>query len=431
MFMLLASFIAVPSFALDLQSSALLSGDRLTLAALGAERGEIVWFARGDGLGSGPCIAAAGGLCLDITGAAALGSVPADDDGRAVYTVNVPGGLSGEVAFQALVMRGEKSDAIELSVDGAVWLRDADYDGFGDPMNVMSATGGSAPFGYTDLDGDCADDNDRVHRGAPEICDGLDNDCGDAWTSADEAGLATFFKDHGTVIDVTVALAEGPFTPDAGGELRFCDGDFSAEIQTDGYDLDLRSQGPRGSSRLTSSAGRVLEADGVNIDIEGLTITGVSGTIDVPEALWVNGGTLTLSEVDLLDNNARALSLIDTDASIVDVSFERNVHPDLDDFWSEGGAIHASGGQLALTDVSFLQNHANHGADVMVQDDAVATLVRVDVSGSKGRSALRTSHGASLDIRDSTVASTQGVGVRCYEFGSISLSDVLVTDTGL
>jgi hypothetical protein len=53
---------------------------------------------------------------------------------------------------------------------------DADADGFGNSQDTISAPPGCAP-GYVDNSLDCDDSNAAVYPGAPELCDGLDNDC--------------------------------------------------------------------------------------------------------------------------------------------------------------------------------------------------------------------------------------------------------------
>jgi len=58
---------------------------------------------------------------------------------------------------------------------GTYFYRDLDSDGFGEEGNFIEAC--SPPVGYAFLSGDCDDTNDNVYPGAPEICDGIDNDC--------------------------------------------------------------------------------------------------------------------------------------------------------------------------------------------------------------------------------------------------------------
>jgi len=70
------------------------------------------------------------------------------------------------------------------------WYRDADGDGFGDPSDVVEAC--SRPSGYFPDGSDCDDAHASVYPGAPQMCDGLNNDCADpSWPTvpADEPDL--------------------------------------------------------------------------------------------------------------------------------------------------------------------------------------------------------------------------------------------------
>jgi hypothetical protein len=78
------------------------------------------------------------------------------------------------------------------------FFRDADGDGYG--VGSMTATGcvGIAPPGYSATAGDCDDADARIYPGAPEVCDGKNDNCSDpSWPAvpANEANRSDFDHD--------------------------------------------------------------------------------------------------------------------------------------------------------------------------------------------------------------------------------------------
>ncbi|MFT5680224.1 MAG: hypothetical protein ACI8RZ_001130 [Myxococcota bacterium] len=84
-------------------------------------------------------------------------------------------------------------DIDEDAEDAATFYTDGDADGYGDPAQVQSAC--EAPDGTVSDDTDCDDTDTDIRPDAPEVCDGIDNDC-DGDTDEDDADDAvTWYAD--------------------------------------------------------------------------------------------------------------------------------------------------------------------------------------------------------------------------------------------
>ncbi|MBN2798534.1 MAG: putative metal-binding motif-containing protein, partial [Deltaproteobacteria bacterium] len=79
------------------------------------------------------------------------------------------------------------------AVDKATWYADRDRDGHGDPSATALAC--VPPEGFTGPNDDCDDTEPLAWTGAPERCDGADNDC-DGVTDLDAVDRLTWYADH-------------------------------------------------------------------------------------------------------------------------------------------------------------------------------------------------------------------------------------------
>jgi hypothetical protein len=117
-----------------------------------------------------------------------------------------------------------------------------DSDGDGDGNAEVFELGCTAPEGYVADGGDCDDNNDAVHSGHPEICDGLDNNCDGV---VDESNAALIYPCDAPPPDAearcfraecTVVCSSG--ATDVDGDLQDplgngCEGAYTGPIFTD------------------------------------------------------------------------------------------------------------------------------------------------------------------------------------------------------
>jgi hypothetical protein len=149
----------------------------------------------------------------------------------------------------------------EDATDATQWFADVDGDGYGDPDSTASAC--ETPTGYVDQARDCNDLDPDIRPDAPEVCDGLDNDCDELIDDADpdvdisaggtwyadvdtdgygDPAVATSACDQptGTVTDNTdcddAAIAVNPAATEVCNGI---DDDCDALVDDDDSDLDL------------------------------------------------------------------------------------------------------------------------------------------------------------------------------------------------
>ncbi|MDP2309062.1 MAG: putative metal-binding motif-containing protein [Pseudomonadota bacterium] len=78
------------------------------------------------------------------------------------------------------------------AVDGTTWYGDADHDGYGGTTTTIAAC--DVPSGYFATAADCDDLAATTHPGAPETCDGDDDDC-DGATDEDAVDAGVWYLD--------------------------------------------------------------------------------------------------------------------------------------------------------------------------------------------------------------------------------------------
>lgn len=122
------------------------------------------------------------------------------------------------------------SDAATLGY--RFWL-DQDGDGYGTPATSQIAM--SPPTGYVDNDLDCNDANVTIYSGAPELCDGLDNDCDLVADNAPAPTARPFLEvSAGVLLDWSITASATSYDVARGrlSALLLSGGDFGSPATT-------------------------------------------------------------------------------------------------------------------------------------------------------------------------------------------------------
>lgn len=117
---------------------------------------------------------------LEIATDAVVGGTYYPDNDGDGYGANIPTTITCENPIGYVTNNLDCNDNDAAINPTTVWYKDADNDGYSDGATLAQCTqpaGYKLPSNLTALSGDCNDNNAAVHPGAPEICDGIDNNC--------------------------------------------------------------------------------------------------------------------------------------------------------------------------------------------------------------------------------------------------------------
>ena len=231
-----------------------------------------------------------------------------------------------------------------------VWYRDEDGDGAGD--QEVSTEACAPPVGYVTGDVvDCDDTAATTHPGAPELCDGVDNDCDDT-TSEDGVVTLDAAVNFSTIQEAVGAASEG-------STVLVCDGTFTETLV---FPDSMTLQSLNGPDVTTLDGGgfsaTVQVFTPVEVVVSGFTITGgsgyaTSGTTAGGGVFGAGGASISIDACVIVGNQAAfggGLFLIT-------------------DLYHEGGDQQTT--TLAVSDTVVTGNSADNGGGLFVEKSAV------------------------------------------------------------
>ena len=195
----------------------------------------------------------------------------------------------------------DASDALSFYVD-------ADGDGYGDDGSVVSAC--ELTDGLAEEAGDCDDTEAAAYPGAPEVCDGVDNDCDG---SSDGLAVPATYATIGEAVD---AAAEGELICVEPGEYP-----ESVQIEDKGVRIDAAGEGEVRISGAASAVATVDHAVTLNAahgtELSGLSIAGLD--VQLSDGVLLQDVALSGTDCALSTCAGQALYAYQSTIDLVDV----------------------------------------------------------------------------------------------------------------
>lgn len=317
-------------------------------------------------------------------------------------------------------LKSERCDGKDNDCDGTaddglhfdLYFTDLDGDGYGD-RNAPLVTCG-AQEGAADDGSDCDDTNATTHPNAPELCDGVDNNCTGPWDEgrAGVEGTPVWFRDQD---------ADGFGAP--GTELSSC-------TQPSGY---VRARGDCDDTKNSIHPG-AEDPTGDSIDQDcggtagpephvGLSSTSrasIQAAIDAASSkatIWVGPGNWLEHSISFA---GKALTVASTElrAAVIDaqdlgscVQFVTKEAADsvLDGFTltggraKKGGALLVDGASPTLRNLTLIQNHADDAGGGISLNTSNATLSELVIANNEVVNSSSTMLGGGIAAVNSTL----------------------------
>ena len=252
----------------------------------------------------------------------------------------------------------------DSAVDAVIWYRDADGDSYGDPGAANAEC--NRPSGHVGDATDCDDTDAAEFPGAPEYCDGDDDDCDTAIDEDDAVDVRTWYRDadgdrfgDASSSDIDCAQPTGFLadntdcddlnatvypgaaeTPYDGIDQDCLLGDW-IDVDGDGYSADVVGGLDCHDRDAAVYPGSAEGVDGVDEDCDGLVDDGTSAFDDDGDGLSEDGGDcddadaavspLGVETVDGIDEDCDGLIDEDTEASDDDGDGRSEWEGDCDD----------------------------------------------------------------------------------------------------
>lgn len=320
----------------------------------------------------------------------------------------------------------------EDATDLQTWYADGDGDGYGDASTSVEEC--TQPSDYTADSSDCDDSRAVVYPGAPEFCDGLDNDC-DRDTDEDPVDGTTLYADadedgHGDDKSAIASCEDLSGYVTEGGDCDDTDEEIypGADEWCDGVDSDC--DGDSSDAGLASFADR----DGTWVDLTSFLGAGsfsspATWTLSDQGTLWLCAGTwfarldVTASEALIRGLDGSASTTISAGNTGPVVTLNSTVLTlnglsvkDGKDSNDCGGAIQANSSTLTLNDVAVSDSTAQYGGGLCLESTTLSAsdVTFSDSSADKEGGAIY-ANSSTLSISDGTVsdnvATEEGGGV--------------------